>query len=537
MLDGFHKIHLGLLRIGNRGISRMEFMQETARLIPQIFDCDAVEFWITESGRLFRWIIGLKPHPSFRMRLHQRESFLKLKDRRLTQDNLGRVALGKQEIIEIRDSHGTIDFIDELDAGVPGGNFHTLFYSPFLFSENNLGLMILKTHQRNRKIDHKAVYEFCDTFGLAVSDRRAQYALRERVKELSCLYGISQLTQTTHLNLEEIFRSTVKLLPPAWQYPDFAAARIIFDKQSFTTKGYKENENTLKAPIVVSGELRGKVEVVYTRLTPDMEDECFLKEEEHLINAVANQLSLLIEKKTTQTEQANLQRQLRHADRLATIGQLSAGVAHELNEPLNAILGFSQLIKNEEILSENADSDLERIIKSAIHARDIVKKLLLFGRELPEKQILTDINEIVENGLYFSESRCQKEQITLRKILDRDIPRVRIDPGQMHQVLTNLVINGIQAIDNGGNIEIRTYFQKGYVYLEVTDDGCGMTDEIKDKIFLPFFTTKDIGKGTGLGLSVVYGIISSAGGDIRVISKPGIGTTFRIKLPEGQDEK
>jgi signal transduction histidine kinase len=246
---------------------------------------------------------------------------------------------------------------------------------------------------------------------------------------------------------------------------------------------------------------------------------------------MARELSLIIDRKHSQVEERKLHAQLRHADRLATIGQLASGVAHELNEPLANILGFAQLAGKCPDLPEQAGQDIEKIVKASLHAREIVRKLLLFSRQMPTRKEKTNINDLIKEGLYFLQSRCIKEGIELNYLLPEHPPEITVDPSQLKQVIVNLVVNAIQAMPEGGKLDIRTRTRGDHISIFVEDTGVGMSKEILKQIFLPFFTTKDVGEGTGLGLSVVHGIVTSHGGTIKVDSTVGLGTTFEIILP------
>jgi len=170
-------------------------------------------------------------------------------------------------------------------------------------------------------------------------------ALAERVKELTCLYGIAQIAGEPGISLEEIIQRIIELLPPAWQYPEIALARIKYDGASYTSPGFREYHNKQTADIFVDGMSRGTIDIVYTQEKPQADEGPFLKEERNLIDAVAKQVALIVERKQAEDDKLKLHAQLRHADRLSTIGMLAAGVAHELNEPLGNILGFAQLAK------------------------------------------------------------------------------------------------------------------------------------------------------------------------------------------------
>ena len=355
--------------------------------------------------------------------------------------------------------------------------------------------------------------------------------LRTRANELTCLYGVAQAIQNPGGAIDDILRNIVELLPLGWQYPEIASALITVDARSFASAGFHDSPWKQSAEILVKGLSRGSIEVVYAAEKPPMDEGPFSKEERNLIQEVARQVSMLLEHRETEREKMRLEQQLRHADRLATIGEMAAAAAHELNEPLGSILGFAQLTKNSPNLPVQAEHDIERIVNAALHAREVIKKLLLFARKLPTRKAPCNLNNLVREGLYFLESRCAREGISLVRKLDDILPEITADSGQLHQVLVNLVVNAIQAMPRGGTLTIRTAFDGSQVQLAVEDTGIGMSEAVMKQLFIPFFTTKGAGQGTGLGLSVVHGIVTSHGGTISVDSQRGKGSRFVVALP------
>ncbi len=367
---------------------------------------------------------------------------------------------------------------------------------------------------------------------------RAQAALRERVKELTGLYELSKLTESADRDPSEVLPRMVELLPPAWQYPEITVGRIELDGESWETGDASRVVAWQEAPILVQGVARGRLQVGYTEERPELDEGPFMREERNLIDALAREVGLFLERWQARHDREMLEEQLRHADRLATIGQLAAGVAHELNEPLAAILGFAQLSLEVEGVPSEVREDLERMVKSALHAREIIKKLMLFSRQTPPRTEEVDVNRLVSEGLYVIESRCAKQGIEMRRELEPELPSLLVDPGQIQQVLVNLVVNAVQAMPDGGTLSIRTFRDGDGVCLEVEDTGMGIDETIRDRIFLPFFTTKDVDQGTGLGLAVVHGIVTAHRGTIEVESEPGRGSRFRVRLPvPGQDRE
>lgn len=358
-----------------------------------------------------------------------------------------------------------------------------------------------------------------------------QATLVERVKELTCLHGIARAAGQHDIPLPTILQEVVGLLPPAWQYPEVAHARIVLDGCMYVTSGFAPADTKQSADIVVGGHKRGQVEVAYSEPRPAADEGPFLKEERALIGSVAREMASLVGRRTMEDERARLQEQVRHADRLATIGQLSAGVAHELNEPLATMLGFAQLCRKHPGLPASVIADLDKIIAANLHARGIIKKLMLFARERPPMREKISLQQVIDEGLAFVESRAAKADVEIRRRIQPNLPAVRGDPNQLVQVLVNLAVNAIQAMPDGGALTVEASAENDSVVLTVEDQGVGMTRQAAERAFEPFFTTKEAGVGTGLGLSVVHGIVASHGGTVRVESKPGKGSRFVVRLP------
>ncbi|MBE0534034.1 MAG: sensor histidine kinase [Phycisphaerae bacterium] len=328
-----------------------------------------------------------------------------------------------------------------------------------------------------------------------------------------------------------MLQSVAELLPSAWQYPEMASARITVDNLVYQTPVFWEAGQKQSAVIMAGDRARGIVEIAYAEQMPDIDEGPFLKEERNLIDEVSRQIALIIERRQAQEDRVSLCAQVRHADRLATIGILAAGIAHELNEPLTNILGFAQLAKKCSGLPEPAVKDIEQIETASLHAREIIQKLLIFARQKPPMKAKVNLNQIVQDSLYLLEARCANEGIELRQVLHPDLPEITADGSQLGQVVVNLIVNALQSMCADGHVLVQTHFSEGSVHLIVEDNGSGMSEEVLEKIFVPFFTTKDIGQGTGLGLPVVHGIVVAHGGSIDVESEPGSGSRFHIQLP------
>ena len=357
--------------------------------------------------------------------------------------------------------------------------------------------------------------------------------LFEKIRVLNCLYQISELVVDGTNAFEKTIQAILDLIPQAFEYPEKVAAAILLGETCYQTSGYALSKYSAHKPIVVSGEVRGRLEIGFIEdgvLALRSEGACTI-EENNLMEAVAKKVAYIIDRKEAFDKKKILEEQLRHADRLATIGQLAAGIAHELNNPLGDILGFAQLASKYPDLNEDVYQDLVKIVKSTLYAREIIKKVLYFGRQTHPREAETDLNKLIGEWMDFFESRCTKSRIQIVVDMDENLPIVNGDPAQLNQVLINVVVNAIQAMPTGGTLTIKTMFQKGWVSILVEDTGQGIEEGNMDKIFLPFFTTKEVDEGTGLGLSVVYGIVNEHGGSIEIDSKKGHGSTFKIKFP------
>jgi len=542
-----------ILHCASRGLTRTAFLHEVCCALLDCSGCAAAEVRLHDGDLHYRWEVSRRPRDAARLELVR---WLHAADGRVIpatneDSDLERVcrsvATGEFDprlrCFNRNGSFWTGDAWEPVsvaaDVGMKaerlciGGHYRSLAVLRFLVDARTVGLLLLKDERPHffTAADIEFFEGAAQTLGLAIADRRAEYALRERIKELTCLYGIARVAEQVHLPLEQMLGQIVELLPPAWQFPELAAARIELDGRVYRTAHHRSGPYVQTAPIVVGGRQRGTVEVVYLEEHPEFSTGVFLKEEQTLIQAVAREVALLVERREAEQDRHNLQQQLIHADRLATIGQLAAGVAHELNEPLGSILGFAQLMQTTTDLPAAARRDLQKIVNAALYAREVIRKLLVFGRQMPARKTAVDLNQLVHDGLHLLEARCARSGITLVKRLASDLPPILADPAQITQVLVNLTVNAMQAMPAGGTLTVTTAKTDGRVLLAVEDTGTGIDPDVLPKIFLPFFTTKDISEGTGLGLAVVHGIVAEHGGTIDVRSSPGQGTCFSVCLP------
>jgi signal transduction histidine kinase len=233
------------------------------------------------------------------------------------------------------------------------------------------------------------------------------------------------------------------------------------------------------------------------------------------------------------TGEKAMARQMAQADKLSAIGLLAGGVAHEVNNPLGAILAFAQLLRREKLEEEEASDYLREIEESAIRCKKIVERLLSFARQAQrdERQPFS-LNDVVGETAFLVEKSYLPAKVRFERDLDPELGDVLGNPNEIAQVLLNLVTNARDAMPTGGVVKVRTRnLSDGQVELVVNDTGQGIPPEVLGRIFDPFFTTKPEGKGTGLGLAVSYGIIREHRGRVEVRSKLGEGTEIQVVLP------
>ena len=228
-----------------------------------------------------------------------------------------------------------------------------------------------------------------------------------------------------------------------------------------------------------------------------------------------------------------IREQMAQADRLASIGQLSSGIAHEINNPLGVILGYAQLMLRNEPESSDRRRDLKTIEKHVRHCKTIVEDLLNFARRSEPKKEKVDIHKTIDDVLGFIRQHSGSNRIDFLTDYDRRIPAMVLDEKKIKQVLINLLMNARHAVGDAGEIRVATAYSPSsrQATIQVADNGYGIEARHLQHIFDPFFTTKPTGEGTGLGLSVSYGIVKKHGGEILVESKPGEGSTFTVVLP------
>ena len=270
---------------------------------------------------------------------------------------------------------------------------------------------------------------------------------------------------------------------------------------------------------VAAGDLNTKVEIS-------------TKDELEYLAESFNAMAQALQKRDDQLREFTTQK-IMASERLALIGQLSANVAHELNNPLTGIVTYSHLMLEDTDLDDPKKNSLEKIVGQATRCRDIIRGLLDFSRQRKPDKTLSNINTVMEQCLSFVENQALFLNINITKNFQEDLPMMVIDASQIERVIMNMIINAAEAMEGEGDLILTTRSVQGdsFVELEFRDTGPGISEENIEKIFDPFFTTKDVGHGTGLGLAISFGVVKAHSGTISVDSEPGKGTTFTVRLP------
>ncbi|MFC1877272.1 nitrogen regulation protein NR(II) [Thermodesulfobacteriota bacterium] len=240
-----------------------------------------------------------------------------------------------------------------------------------------------------------------------------------------------------------------------------------------------------------------------------------------------------------QKELENTQLQLLQSEKMASLGKLAAGVAHQINNPLGGITLFAKLMLEEYTLEKDAQEDLHRILRDAERARNTVKELLEFTRQTRHLMQPNNINDALTRTLFLLENQTLFQNIDLQKDFQPDLPPVSSDAQQLYHLMMNIILNAAQAMEGNGVLALKTYYQakQDRVCIKISDTGPGIPEEALPHIFEPFFTTKDEGKGTGLGLSLAYNIVKSHGGRMSARNNPEKGASFIIELPSASKDQ
>ncbi|SDE88747.1 Signal transduction histidine kinase [Pricia antarctica] len=354
--------------------------------------------------------------------------------------------------------------------------------------------------------------------------------LKERIKELTCLYEVTSIiVNSDYDQLQTSLEAIIYCLKRAWQFDDDTEVFLQNGDFHIETNGFNQDLFLIKSNIRVFNKSDGCIQVGYPKDKYRPSD--FLEEEKKLLENVALAVGNLLERKQVHDSEAAIKRQVERADRLHILGEITAGIAHELNTPLANILGFTELLK-ERMSDPNGIRDLEKIVDNAIFSREVVKKLMFFACEMPQQMKSVSLIPVAENVLKLLGPSLQSKNIKLTKAFSDTTIKLRADTVQLTQVLFNLIMNAIYFSPEAGSIDISIDGLGKMAQIRISDEGTGIAPKIGDKVFEPFFTTRPVGEGSGLGLSVVHGIISSHKGAISHGPNLPKGTIFTVDFPK-----
>lgn len=388
--------------------------------------------------------------------------------------------------------------------------------------------------------------EFGAVRGVVVSFRdiaerlRAEYALRERVKELDCLYRVLEATVATERPLAEVCDAVVQALPPAMLNEEAAEARVSLDGDVYASPGWSRAVVTCAVTVWGDGGPLGEVAVGYRERRESLlaGNGPFLDEERAMLEAVAAHLGRFVSVQRTAAR-------LRQSERLSAVGELTGGIAHDFNNLLTVILGTAEDLLESMPEAEGRREQLAMIRNAAERGAELTHHLIAFARRqslaprpTPVASILAGMRPLLERTL--------GDDIRIELAVGASPRPALVDPAQLENAVLNLCLNARDAMPEGGGLLIELEgvsldaahpdwgedsVAGDYLRLSITDTGYGMDEDTMARAFEPFFTTKPAGSGSGLGLSMVYGFLRQSGGFVRLESAPGAGTTVRLYMP------
>jgi two-component system, NtrC family, sensor kinase len=379
---------------------------------------------------------------------------------------------------------------------------------------------------------------------------RLLHDLNERVKELTVLHRTARLLQDHARTPPTLLQEIVTILPQAFEHPELAAARIVFDGEEYRSINFGPNPWKQSAHFTTSGGKHGVVEIAYAENGRGQSRHPFLPEEKSLLESIAEMLQLYLERKETQEsvekitqelvarnkELWNLQHEIGQVGQAAALGWMTGAIAHELGTPLNSVLGYTQLLGQED-LPEKARRHAKTIESQVRRMAGIVQYYLDRTRGSTSKRSQINLNDLVRETLLLLKPVFTEKSVQVAVRLAESLPLLNAHSGSLQRVLINLLNNAVDSLGQERHITIATEIarpteqQRPGIIIEISDSGTGISADLLPKVFDFFMTTKNPGAGTGLGLAVCKEIIKEHGGKITISSEIEKGTTVRVLFP------
>jgi two-component system, NtrC family, sensor kinase len=435
-------------------------------------------------------------------------------------------ALVERRVIAIediaRDEHANSKLMETL-------GWRAAIFAPLLTKEQAIGVLVCSDDSRERKFADEELLRaetLAHQASIALENARLFQRVSRSQREWETTFDAMQDCVSVHDTTGKVIRANVALARRLKTIPQKVIGR--YCSEIYNPAGSSPNPcrhtRPLKSEALIVEEMTLPVMggVFQISVSPWYDKDRKIVGSIHVAKDISNEKLL--------------QQQLIQSEKLSAIGELISGIAHELNNPLTGVMGYSQLLQLRKDLDDRAKENLLKINNLALRCQKIVQNLLSFARKQKPERTLSDINEILEKTVELRSYELQVNNIEMARELDRNLPKTIADAHQLQQVFLNVLTNAEQAMleaHGKGHLTIRTHTdtQKSRIIVEVADDGPGIPEKYLTRIFDPFFTTKDVGKGTGLGLSLSYGMMKEHGGDIYARSRMGEGSTFFIELP------
>jgi two-component system NtrC family sensor kinase len=408
--------------------------------------------------------------------------------------------------------------------------WRSAIFAPLLTKEQAIGVLVCSDDSRERNFTEEEIFRaemLAHQAAIALENARLFQVVSRSQKSWETTFDAMQDCVSVHDTTGKVIRANVALAKRLNTIPQTVIGR-------FCSEIYAPNWSPHMSPCRHNHSLKSESLVVEEVALPDMGGIFQISVSPWFDKD--NRLAGSIHVAKDISNEKLLQQQLIQSEKLSAIGELISGIAHELNNPLTGVMGYSQLLQLRKDLDDRAKESLSKINNLALRCQKIVQNLLSFARKQKPERTLSDINYIIEKTIELRSYELQVNNIEIFRDLDNHLPKTIADAHQLQQVFLNVVTNAEQAMleaHGKGRLAIRTRADssKGHILIEITDDGPGIPESYLTRIFDPFFTTKEVGKGTGLGLSLSYGMIKEHGGNIYATSNLGEGTTFVIELP------